>query len=158
MATECPSCSGSRARVIDTRQQWGRGTCRRMECVACGERWTSYNDEPPRLERKRPLSPAQIHSILTSNATKTALAAEFKTSRTAIARIWSGDAYRDVHPEIPRPINRRRPSAPLDRARLENKGECVHWRGHCGLDLPDAIEEGREFCRFCPAHQATNHQ
>ena len=155
MTTSCPNCGSSRVKVIETRQQEWRGTTyRRLQCLGCGKRRTVYDHEPPNHDkptgkRKPVLEPAQIHRILTSRATMTDLARELGISRWAVAKILRGDIHRNVCPEIPRP---------LDRARPENKGVCVHWRGHCGLELPDAIAEGREFCGFCPAHQATNHQ
>ena len=151
MAPNCPSCGDSRVKVIETRQQQWRGTVyRRLQCLGCGKRRTVYDHEPPNHDKptgkyKPPLDAAQIHRILTSRGTMTAIAKELGTSRQVVANVLRGDRHRNICPEIPRS---------LDRARLENKGECVHWRGHCGLDLPDAIEEGREFCRFCPAHQA----
>ena len=155
MTTNCLNCGDSRVTVIETRQQPWRGTTyRRLQCLGCGKRRTVYDAEPPNHDkpkgrRRPPLEPQQIHYILTGRATQTELAKEVGISRQAVAKILRGDAHRNICPEIPRP---------LDRARPENKGVCVHWRGHCGLDLPDAIAEGREFCGFCPAHQTTNHQ
>lgn len=152
MATDCPNCGSSRVTVIETRQQPWRGTVyRRLECLDCNKRRTVYDTEPPNRDKpkgknKPPLGPDQIRRILTSRGTMPAIAQEVGTSRQVVANVLRGDRHRNICPEIPRP---------LDRARPENKGECVHWRGHCGLELPDAIEEGREFCRFCPAHQAT---
>ena len=150
MTSKC-NCGSSRVTVIETRQQPWRGTVyRRLQCLDCGKRRTVYDTEPPNHDkpkgkRRTPLDAAQIHRILTARGTMTAIAKELGTSRQVVANVLRGDRHRNICPEIPRS---------LDRARLENKGECVHWRGHCGLDLPDAIEEGREFCRFCGAHQA----
>ena len=154
MPTNCPNCGSGRVKVIETRQQLWRGTVyRRLECLGCGKRRTVYDTEPPNHDKpkgkyKPPLGPDQIRRILTSRGTMAAIAQEVGTSRQVVASVLRGDSRRNICPEIPRP---------LDRARPENQGECVHWRGHCGLELPDAIEEGREFCRFCGAHQATNH-
>ena len=151
MTTSCPNCGSSRVTVIETRQQPWRGTVyRRLECLGCGKRRTVYDHEPPNHDKPRGkpkpvLGPEQVRHILTSRGATTAIAKELGISRWAVGLILRGDRHRNICPEIPRP---------LDRARPENKGECVHWRGHCGLELPDAIEEGREFCRFCGAHQA----
>ena len=154
MTTNCPNCGDSRVTVIETRQQPWRGTVyRRLECLDCNKRRTVYDAEPPNHDKPKgkyraPLGPDQIRRILTSRGTMTAIAQEVGTSRQVVASVLRGDRHGTICPEIPRP---------LDRARLENQGVCVHWRGLCGLDLPDAIAEGREFCRFCPAHQSTNH-
>ena len=151
--TKC-NCGSGRVKVVETRQQPWRGTVyRRLQCLDCNKRRTIYDTEPPnndkpRGKKKPRLDALQIRRILTSRGTMTAIAKELGVSRWAVALILRGDRHRNICPEIPRP---------LDRARTENKGECVHWRGYCGLELPDAIEEGREFCGFCGAHQATNH-
>lgn len=155
MTTNCPNCGDSRVTVIETRQQPWRGTTyRRLQCLGCGKRRTVYDHEPPNCDkpkgkRKPPLEPAQIRRILTGRATQDQLAKEAGISRQAVAKVLRGDSHRNICPEIPRP---------LDRARPENQGVCVHWRGRCGLELPDADGKGREFCGFCPAHWATNHQ
>ena len=148
--TKC-NCGDSRVKVVETRQQQWRGTVyRRLQCLGCGERRTVYDAEPPNHDKPRgkkntPLTPDQVRRILTSSGTMTAIAKEVGTSRQVVANVRRGDRHRNICPEDPRP---------LDRARPENQGVCVHWRGYCGLELPDAIEEGREFCGFCPAHCA----
>jgi hypothetical protein len=144
MASNCPNCGDSRAKVIESRQR--RGTVyRRLKCLGCGTRRTTYDAEPPNHDKPTPLEPAQIHYILTSRATMTDLATEINLSRQVIAKILRGDIHRNICPEIPRP---------LDPARSKNQGDCLHWRDGCGLGFPDAIAEGQTFCGFCPAHHA----
>jgi hypothetical protein len=143
MASNCPNCGDSRVKVIEVRQR-SRGTVyRRLKCLGCGTRRTTYDAKPPNHDKPTPLEPAQIHYILTSRATMTDLATEINLSRQAIAKILRGDIHRNICPEIPRP---------LDPARLKNRGDCLHWRNGCGLGFPDAIAEGQRFCGFCPAH------
>jgi hypothetical protein len=148
MASNCPNCGDSRVKVVDTRQQQWKGTVyRRLECLGCGTRRTTYAAERPNHDKPKPkhLEPAQIHYILTSQATMTDLATEINLSRRAIAKILRGDIYRNICPEIPRP---------RDPARFKNQGDCLHWRNGCGLGFPDANAEGQRFCKFCPAHHA----
>jgi hypothetical protein len=148
--TKC-NCGDSRVKVVETRQQQWRGTVyRRLQCLGCGERRTVYDVEPPNHDKPRgkkspPLSPDQVRFILTSSGTMTSIAKEVGTSRQVVANVLRGDRHRNICRKDPRP---------LDRGRPENHGTCVHWRGFCGLELPDAIEEGQAFCGFCPAHHA----
>lgn len=52
----CPFCGSRKDRVVDTRSsKGGRATRRRRECLACGQRYTTYEavELPPRQVVKR---------------------------------------------------------------------------------------------------------
>ena len=53
MTSNCPNCGDSRAKVIETRQR--RGTVyRRLECLGCGKRRTTYDAELPNHDKPKP--------------------------------------------------------------------------------------------------------
>jgi predicted RNA-binding Zn-ribbon protein involved in translation (DUF1610 family) len=54
MASNCPNCGDSRAKVIETRQRSQGTVYRRLKCLGCGTRWTTYDAEPPNHDKPKP--------------------------------------------------------------------------------------------------------
>jgi hypothetical protein len=109
----------------------------------------------------------QIRLILETQSPHKRIAEQLGCSAWTIAMVRFGDRYSDVLPEIPR--WERQPST-RSTAHPVNCWNCIHGRSttvrnanntgsknvvRCGLGLPDPIEEGARFARFCAAFVST---
>jgi hypothetical protein len=115
----------------------------------------------------RLLSTEQTRMVLESHLPHLQIAKQLGCSAWTVAMIRYGDRYADVLPEIPRwerqPAKRSTPHPiscwtcvhcqPLTIRTSSNKGNKTVAR--CGLGLPDPIEEGARFARFCNAFVST---
>ncbi len=89
----CPYCATERDRVVDSRpSDDGRAIRRRRECMACGQRFSTYErvDHAPLAVRKRsgsvqPFDPDRIHSGM--HKATAALEIEPDVVRYAAARV-----------------------------------------------------------------------
>jgi lambda repressor-like predicted transcriptional regulator len=108
----------------------------------------------------RKFDPDQIRYLLVSGTPHRRLSIELGCSPWLIAQIRYGYRYADVLPELDRWLK------PTDQDRNRLCSDCLHHRkarvlnGHgtstntvirCGLGLPDVINEGPRFARFCNA-------
>lgn len=155
----CPDCQGP-ARVVESRACWNGSRRRRLHCKdqSCGHRWTEWlGDRPNRGDSKapvnrgnrgrvEPLTEDQIRLILTSqNRSLRSLADEVGRTAEAVRHIRIGEAYPDVLPEIPRWPSRTRGAITCY--------SCHYWRGHCGMELPDPLQEGVGCAEDCSLFQ-----
>lgn len=166
MTSNCPCCSSSHTRVIETRALQDGGRRRRHHCHACEHRWTTWIGEPPKQGRrpgakpghrnKPPLSEDEVRLVLTSPLSAVKLARQLGRSKEAVAAIRRGVLHANTLPELPRRQVQRRPGeGPSCR-------DCDHWSDAtaCGMGLPDPLKEGPSFAADCslyePRTQSTN--
>lgn len=97
--------------------------------------------------RKPPkLSDDQLRLILTRlEISDEVMAQQMGRTREAIRQVRNGVTYVDRCPELPRRVPQAEPLTCLT---------CKHWRGCCGFDLPDPVEEGISFARDCSLYAA----
>jgi hypothetical protein len=158
MTTNCPSCSSSHTRVIETRKLNNGGRRRRHHCHVCFHRWTTWACERPPQGRlpnarkgyrtKPPLTEDEVRLVLTSPLSSNKLARELGRSKEAIAAIRRGTLHARTLPDLPRRQAMRRPSSgPSCHA-------CEHWRNdRCGMGFPDPLEEGPAFAADCSLYE-----
>ena len=156
MTANCPSCSSSHTRVIESRVLYNGARRRRYHCHSCAHRWTAWNGDRPLPGRrpaarggnggnKPPLTEDQVRLVLTSDLSAVKLARQLGRSSEAIAAIRRGTLHQYTLPEIPRWPARRRT--------LSCHG-CNHWRdGRCGMGFPDPIDDGPGFAEDCAVYQ-----
>jgi len=115
----------------------------------------------------RLLSTEQTRMVLESHLPHIQIAKQLGCSAWTVAMIRYGDRYADVLPDIPRwerqPAKRSDPHPiscwtcihcqPITIRTSRHAGNKVVAR--CGLGLPDPIEEGARFARFCAAFTST---
>jgi transposase-like protein len=158
MTSNCPSCSSSHTRVIETRPVRNGGRRRRHLCHNCQHRWTTWTGERPPQGRvpnarkgrrtKPPLTEDEVRLVLTSPLSSVKLARELGRSKEAVAAIRRGDLHAKVLPELPRRQAKRRAIPEL------SCHACAHWRSsECGMGFPDPIEEGPAFAADCSLYE-----
>jgi transposase-like protein len=156
MTSNCPSCSSSHTRVIETRPVRNGGRRRRHLCHNCQHRWTTWTGErPPQgrvpnarkgLRKKPPMTEDEVRLVLTSPLSSVKLARELGRSKEAVAAIRRGDIHAKVLPELPRRQAMR--SSDL------SCHTCAHWwRGSCGMGFPDPVENGPAFAADCSLYE-----
>jgi transposase-like protein len=154
----CPSCSSSHTRVIETRTLHNGGRRRRHHCHFCQHRWTTWLGERPpqgRVPNARPgrrtqppLTEEQVRLVLTSPLSSGKLARELGRSKEAINGIRRGAFHAKTLPELPRRQAKRRAIPEL------SCHACAHWRSsECGMGFPDPIEEGPAFAADCSLYE-----
>jgi len=117
--------------------------------------------------RPRILSTEQIRMVLESHLPHLQIAKQLGCSSWTVAMIRYGDRYADVLPDITR---WERQPAKRSTAHPVSCWQCIHVRSftirtnnnkgsrvvpRCGLGLPDPIEDGARFARFCAAFVST---
>lgn len=137
----CPTCRTPGA-TIDSRPCSNGTRRRRLECRACGERWTHHDGPPPPHSGIRPaakprLKAQQVERILTHGGSISAIARDTGHCRATVAAILRGQSHTELCPELPRQA-------------ATNCERCVHWEaGRCGLGFQDPEIEGPGFAADC---------
>lgn len=128
-----------------------------VQLRATGERYNTAT---------RKLSDDIVRAILTSSAGCAALGKQYNVSRETVRRIRYGYTYLNVLPDLPRWEEPK----PRERSVVYNRTcwKCIHsafyferkndkWKSTarkpaCALGLPDPLEEGARFARWCAAY------
>ena len=141
---------------------------RRMGCVDCAHRWTTWDGpRPPRAGaglRRAPRATTKKRGALTDEQVRQALVRRdlnnsqagrlIGRSAETARQIRAGLIYRMVHPEL------LRPNAPADAPPPIVSGpschECGNWTGaSCGFGFPDPLLEGLGFAADCDLYEVS---
>ena len=150
----CPMCSSSQTKVIETRQCHNGTRRQRLQCHDCEHRWTLWHGERPKrgrvdgaaaVKRIQPrLTEEEIRFILTTQQSGHTLGPELGRSKEAISAIRRGITYKDVCPDLPRWNHGSRKVSCLN---------CIHWDERCGMGFPDPAIEGLGFAADCSVYE-----
>lgn len=99
------------------------------------------------------LTPDQVLLILTrKDMSLRQLAEALGVSFSTIQKVWQGNAYKHIHPEIPRRSPGER-SQPRQRVIGPRCPECVHhFKGTCSMSFPEYKIQGITAAVVCNAY------
>lgn len=99
------------------------------------------------------LTPDQVLMILTrTDMSLRQLAAANGVSFSTVQKVWQGNAYKHIHPDIPRRSRSER-SQPNQRIIGPRCTECVHlFKGACSLAFPEHRTQGITAAVVCSAY------
>jgi len=164
----CPICGSARIEVCEVRICINGTRRRRMGCVDCAHRWTTWDGPmPPRAgaglqrrpkatgKKRRLLTDEQVRQVLIRRDLNNSEAGRLIGCLAETARqIRAGMIYRMVHPEL------LRPKSPADAPPPTVDGpschECSNWTGaQCGFGFPDPLVEGLTFAADCDLYEVS---
>lgn len=156
----CPKCESARRAVRESRRCINGTQRRRIECLACGHRWTEWSGEraqigvhrnPRLVGRPSRFSEEQVRVALTRVDLNNREAAELlDCSAEMVRQIRCGLVYRNVLPHLIRP-KEQRPRWRSDGPRCD---QCEHWTGErCSWGFPDPTIEGWGFAADCELYR-----
>lgn len=162
----CPTCGSARIEVCEVRLCVNGTRRRRLGCMDCSHRWTTWDGPKPppggvglRKRAKPPskkrgaLSDEQVRQALTrTDLNNSEAARQIGCSAESVRQIRAGMVYRMVHPNL------HRPNAKAEQAMPAIDGpsclECSSWAGiRCGFGFPDPLIEGLGFAADCDVYE-----
>ena len=158
---DCPTCSSTAVKVIETRICTNGTRRRRYRCLACDNRWSVWDgDRPikggtglqrPLGKRKDRLTPEHIRLALTKTwLNNRQIAAIIDCSAEAVRQIRCGMIHGAILPDLIRPKAERQQPA-TDGPNCLN---CQEWRdGRCSFSFPDPLLEGLTFAAECNLYE-----
>jgi hypothetical protein len=164
----CPICGSARIEVCEVRLCINGTRRRRMGCVDCAHRWTTWDGpRPPRAGaglRRPPRATTKKRGALTDEQVRQALIRRdlnnseagrlIGCSAESVRQIRAGLVYRMVHPEL------LRPNAPADAPPPIVSGPscyaCINCTGaRCRFEFPEFLLEGPEFAADCELYDVS---
>ena len=140
---------------------------RRLGCMDCGHRWTTWDGpRPPRggislrkppsaptAKRQGSLTDEQVRQVLIrTDVDNTEASRWLGCSPELVRQIRAGMLYRTVHPQLVRP--NARADAPPPTVDGPSCHECSNWAGvRCGFGFPDPQLEGLGFAADCDLYE-----
>jgi hypothetical protein len=164
----CPTCGSARIEVCEVSLCVNGTRRRRMGCVDCKHRWTTWDGpkpppggvglrRPPSATTKKrgALTDEQVRQALIRRDLNNAEAARvIGCSAESVRQIRAGLVYRQVHPELLRP--NAAADAPPPTVSGPSCHECVNWTGaRCGFGFPDPLLEGLGFASDCDLYEVS---
>lgn len=161
---DCPECYSSHVEVIESRLCVNGTRRRRMACITCSHRWTSWEGERPNLSeinrtipRRKPRKPKtqltaeQVkQALLNRDASHAEMGRLLGRSPEAIRQLRHGVTHSKVLPKIPR-WGVLQAAATAERSCYA----CANWSaGQCAFGFPDPHLEGPGFADDCDLYSA----
>lgn len=141
----CPICDHTGVRMLLSRLQTNGTRQRRFSCEQCSHRWSTWSKNCPPRSRTPALTDEQLREVLTElHINDEVMAQRMGRTRQSISQIRNGTTLAKRCPDLPR------------RTKFVDGLTCTtcrHWRGQCGFDLPDPVEEGIGFARDCSLYE-----
>lgn len=141
----CPICDHDGVRMLLSRLLANGSRYRRFSCNQCNHRWSTWTNERPQQGRTPMLTDEQLREVLTQlHISDEVMAGRMGRTRESIRQIRTGITLAKRCPDLPR------------RTKFVDGltcATCRHWRGQCGFDLPDPVEEGIGFAQDCALYE-----